>query len=155
MFGFEQAWWLVVPSALIGLGFLLYRSGLDFDAEQQRFRVFFTVFGIKVGKWEPLSAYPDLVVLRSKKKSSDEYLEDEIPSYSSDTWVEYELYLASPNHFKLILVNHYDDKMAAYHAAEDLLSFMGCQLVQYNPGRRRPRKLLSVQNGKLVLDDPV
>lgn len=152
MLGIGQEWWGAMICGLIGLGFLFYRTGLAFDVSKRRFRTFFTVYGIKLGRWEKLSDYPDLVVLRSKKKYSEEELDGEIPTYGDSSWIEYELYLASPNHFNLILINSYEDKMTSYHAAEDLVSLIGCELVQYNPGQRRRRKLLSVQNGELILD---
>ena len=123
----------------IGLAIVISYSGIIIDLEKNRYKNYVWVFGLKIGKWNELNNYRDLLVLRRKSSTGYNLRGMTMQSLSS---VEYELLFANSNHIHQILICKYNDKEAAYEEAGKLEYLTQRELVQYNPSMRNPRKKL-------------
>lgn len=125
----------------LGLGLVLVSEGVQIDPKQERYRQYFQVFMIKLGKWNPYTSNNDILCLRSREKhvGYSEKMEADI-EFSGP--VKYEVYLADRNHFHLTLLKSSSSNLDAEYEADYIAEQLGLKWVQYNPGRRRPGKIL-------------
>lgn len=125
---------------ITGLAIVLAHSGVLLDMESRRVKVYTWVLFFKIGTWEPLSDYPDVLALRRKRSYG--YSLRGIGPYQMGSEVTYEVLLGNHNHMDNLLVSRKDTEAEAYALARELAATTGSEFVQFNPGRQRKRKLL-------------
>ncbi|MEO0468200.1 MAG: hypothetical protein AAF206_01165 [Bacteroidota bacterium] len=135
--------WGPIITIIISIAMIVNACGMQVDPTEGRFRVYQKVLGIQFGRWEKLSNYPDILVLRSNKRQQHGL--NGISGYQSAVYTDHEVYLANPNHFQLIMVKKLKTSEAAWEIAHELSQLTGQEIVQYNPGRKRPRVILANQ----------
>lgn len=122
-------------------------EGIQLDIHKKRFRYYLHVLFLKIGIWKSWETYTDLILLRSKTRSS--VMTDQGYVLERASTAVYEIYMASPNHFDLILLK----KVLSKHKAEQDVDRLAVQMklpwIQYNPGRRRPREVLGGLDHKM------
>jgi len=125
----------------LGLGFILVSEGVQIDPKRKKYRQYFQVFMIKLGRWNSFTISNDILCLRSREKhvAYSENIEADIEFAGP---VKYEVYLADRNHFNMTLLKSFKSNLDAEYTSDLLAEQLGLQWVQYNPGRRRPRKIL-------------
>lgn len=133
---------------LLAIAALLLFSveGIQLDTEKKRFRYYLHILFLKIGIWKSWESYTDLILLRSKTRSS--VMTDLGYVIESANTAVYEIYMASPNHFELILLKKVLSRHDAEHDVDQLSAQMDLPWVQYNPGRRNRREVL----GGLVME---
>ena len=124
----------LIPMLLGGL-MVFTQDGIQIDPIRKRLKNYTSVFGIAFGKWEQLKTYPYLIVLRSKQKLVVRGGPMNTMEVSSRDAYKYDLFLASRNHLKRVMVGSYPGKDRAYTYGEGLAGQLGIQLVRYNPGK--------------------
>ena len=132
-----------IEAALIslpGIIILLSHVGVLIDPERRRIKEYVWAFFVKFGRWQVLGEGTDILVLQKKRTLG--YNLRGIGPYFRTKESTYEIYFATPNHLSKVLVCRKYDKEQAYEEARKIGNLMGCELVAYNPGRRRPRKVL-------------
>lgn len=125
---------------ITGLAIVLAHSGVLLDMENRRVKEYTWVMFFKIGTWEPLSTYPDVLVLRRKRSFGHNVRG--IGSYQTRTEVGYEVLLGNYNHLNNLLVSRKETEAEAYALARELVATTGAEFVQFNPGRQWKRKLL-------------
>ncbi|MEO0468202.1 MAG: hypothetical protein AAF206_01175 [Bacteroidota bacterium] len=152
LFSGSYAW--AIGLSLVGSFLLFNAAGTEIDPEGQRIRVYQRFFGFPFGKWEPLTKYPDVLVLTAKASKDKITLATVVEvifiltASLIPSWVqpefrkEYEVCFANHNHFQQIFVKKFREKDQALRFAEVLASQTGTELVMYNPGKKKPRTKL-------------
>ena len=145
--------WAVEMVKLGGMSWLVWK-GLEIDEANLRLRNFVFILGVREGSWAFLERYPDLLLLRDQSPTDRDPLntlvkiatEDTFRGFKADEYHKQELYLANASHLDLRLVQSFHKRSAAKELAKELISGFGMELVQYNPGQKRPRKVLDLDN---------
>lgn len=133
---------LVVP---MGLGIITFSHGALIDPGRNRYKHYLSFFGVKLGRWQSCERYPDLVILRQVKNFESRIPLNVLASLSI-SHTDYEIYLASPRHLDLVLLDICHDPAEADKRAHLLAQDLGKNFMQYNPGRRKKPQALS--NGR-------
>ena len=129
---------------VVGILVTTLKEGIIIDPVERWYQYYFSVLSIKFGGRKNLDSYTDILCLRYKKKYSlyTEYQGEK----EMDGGVRHEIYLASPNHLNMILIKTANSNVDAEAKAHELGQQLGLEWVQYNPGARRPRKVLGGKN---------
>lgn len=136
---------------VIGIIGCTIREGILIDPVENWYKYYFRLGFINLGVRKKLDTYQDILCLRYKKKVS-RYTENQ-GEIERDAGVQYEVYLASPNHFDMILVHTSKSNIEAEEKAHILGQDLGMEWVQYNPGGRRPRKVLGGSRVQVPISD--
>lgn len=127
----------VLGIGVTGLGCIpaFLREGIIVSPPLNQVKSYWGVFGLKFGKWQSLSKYKYLVILRSQTKySSTGGVRVPLPEMSR-TEVSYDLYIMSANHLKRIMLTTFTDQKDALEMARDLSEDLSLEFVKYNPGK--------------------
>ncbi|MEL6675527.1 MAG: hypothetical protein AAFR61_25190 [Bacteroidota bacterium] len=142
-------WWVCAIIGLAGLAFLFAFNGIKIDTQNRRFKTYVSYLGIRMGRWESLDQYPDMVVLRRKQKAKGAQSmligdPQDMDHSEALATITYEVQLASRNHINRIGI--YSESSAhkekVYAKAREIAQKSGIELVRFNPGMRYPRKVL-------------
>jgi len=102
---------------LIIVGLLLFAvEGIQIDIKRKRFRYYLYVLFFKIGIWKSWESYTDLILLRSKTRSS--VMTDQGYVLERANTAIYEIYKASPNHFDLVMLKKFISNHDAEHDAD-------------------------------------
>ncbi|MDW3650933.1 MAG: hypothetical protein R8P61_27900 [Bacteroidia bacterium] len=119
---------------VLGLGLLLSRTGVKVDPGGDRYKYYFRFLALTFGSWKSLKTYGEVVLLRSKyQKQKARYRPEN---------VVYNLYLGTQNHLKLLFISSIQSLEKAELEALQLALLFKRDWVEYNPGFRRPRRIL-------------
>ena len=117
--------------------------GIEIDIQQNRFREYGSMYGIKKGEWKSLDKVPFITVLRGRTGMT---VYSRSNRATSDIDDRYEVYLLNQSHRAKILVQRFDSKKQALTYAEKLAVKLEKKIVQYSPAvsektqsRRRTR----------------
>ena len=137
--GFEWFWMILL---FIPGGALVFSwSGIIIDLQKNQLKRYSWVYFFKIGKWENLDRYPDILVMRSNESRG--YGSNGLPSmWVVSGIVTYWVELASHNHISRVLVKQFNNKEQAYLFARELSSLTCRDWVRYNPGKRNNRQVL-------------
>ena len=128
--------WLALFVLPVGLGIITFRQGIQLQPDTQRYRHYFQTLGVKLGKWESYEGYPDLVMLHQRKDYEGRFPLNIIQNLRQ-SHTHYELYLASPRHFDLVLIDVQHDAQKAEQHARRLAQDLDLHYMRYNPGQRK------------------
>ncbi|MEL6250599.1 MAG: hypothetical protein AAFR87_01205 [Bacteroidota bacterium] len=119
---------------ILGLGFLLSRTGVKIDPARDRYKYYFNFLALTFGNWKSLNSYGEVVLLRSKYQQKKARFQPEK--------VVYDLYMGTQNHLKLLFISSIQSSEEAELEAMQLALLFKRDWVEYNPGFRRPRRIL-------------
>ena len=141
-FGLMLDWilWGMIP-IMLGLGMVMSYSGVQLDPQARKVKDYTWTWFMKLGKWQSLKGYNDVIVLRSKKTFSFG-MHGGYGASMEASQVDYEVFIVNGNHFSRILICRKRNQDAAYREARTIATKMDCELVRYNPGRKRRRVVL-------------
>lgn len=128
--------WIALFVVPVGLGIVTFQQGIQLDPATKRYRHYFQTLGIKLGKWHSYEGYPDLVLLHQRKDYRGRFPLNVLMNLRQ-SHTHFEIYLASPRHFELVLVDLQHDARKAERQAQRLAQDLGVNYMRYNPGRRR------------------
>lgn len=151
--GFELGWGMI----LLGLLPFGVTSGSQIDTSSGRIRSYTSILGKKVGQWEHLQAYPEVVML-SKRKSfgmgavyqpglrsvGPRGLLTRTSQYKTESGKHYvyEIYAADEKHMGMILLAQVYRKDLAEEFIRAILNSTNLSWVSYSPYGRFPKKKL-------------
>lgn len=124
----------------IGALILFTLQGVEINPKEKKYRYYLRVFFLKLGMWKSYASFTDLILLRHKASNARPMNSGKEVLGSGK--VVYEIYLAHPNHFTMVLIKKTPTQADGEHDADELARQLGVEWVQYNPGRRKPRKIL-------------
>lgn len=104
--------------------------GSEIDTKNQKFREYGSMFGVKRGKWENLSAMPFIGVFKSK---SGYLIYSRTSMSTTDFDNHYEVCLMTASHRKRIVVQKFKTKNDALNFAHFLENRIDSKLMEYNP----------------------
>lgn len=117
---------------LIPLGVLIYflEQGAEFKPKEKLYRHYVGIFGLNLGKWKSYEAYKDLAYLAARVTTST----SSRVSTTSQTEVQHNLFLLTPNHRSKVLAYVYKDKHAVNELKpEELAESLGVKYTTYAP----------------------
>lgn len=126
---------------ILGIHLFFTTHGVRIDPNLRRVKQYVRFALFRLGSWQKYTETNDILCIRSKEKHNV-YDETRGHDRSVSLSVKYEIYLADRNHFNLTLLRSFSSDAEAEYEADILADQMGLPWVQYNPGRRMPRKVL-------------
>lgn len=98
------------------------------------------VFGIYLGKWEPLEPYCELTILQRRISQKIQSSGNVTSTTTSNTY--FDIYLLNPNHRKKWHMARFKDSELAKAARDDISRKLDMKVVAYNPEplASRPRR---------------
>ena len=139
----EVPFGLVVAPVIIAFAFIFGNKGTDISLSKNKIRHFLAFGKLKIGRWESIGPYTDIIILR-QKKSYVEYADHATKLIElKRSFYDYEIYLASPNHYNLFMVCKFENQESAYKTARRLALQLDREWVAYNPGKQYLRKVLA------------
>lgn len=130
---------LLVP---VGLLFATSVNGVLLDPTSRRMKQYTRYFGVKAGNWEPVSPYPDLVILRRRLKSeATSYWSGSRGEISDNTY--FDVCLADQSHRKKIEIVRLKGEDIARKKADEIAAAFGLEVKPYSPvisARSRARR---------------
>ena len=135
----EFTWWM---GALVVLGVLLLciRKGLQIDVSNRKWREYYSLFGLKEGKWSSLNRFAGILLLQPLP--SKILTDSGMYVGKTNTDGQYEIMLANHNHLYRLSVDVFRDHETAMAAVKRLADATGFSYVRYNPKNRRPREVM-------------
>ncbi|MFK7921693.1 MAG: hypothetical protein AB8H47_07030 [Bacteroidia bacterium] len=111
------------------------QEGIIVSPSLNQVKSYWGILGLKFGKWQSLTKYKYLVILRSQTKyASTGGVRVPLPEMSR-TEVSYDLYIMSANHLKRIMLTTFTDQKDALEMVRDLSEDLNLEFVKYNPGQ--------------------
>lgn len=126
---------------ILALGLCFSCGGIKLDPEKKRYKNYFSLLWANLGFWKSLDTYKELVLLRGKPYKP--YSLFDKPENPSQSEIIYELHLSSADHLNLLMVKQVCSREKAEENAKLFARIMRIDWVKYNPGNRRPRKVLA------------
>ncbi len=136
---------LFLVSSLVILFFSLnkvfQREGIEFDLEQNSFRLFKKNFLKETFDWKPLSEYTSLVILsKTGKKTLGNYdLTSSIPVVNFKVMI-HELYIMKKDHIKRQFIVNYKNHQKVLELAQKLENLTNLKIETYSPTTSRKRR---------------
>ena len=115
---------------LLGVFLSLTHYGVKLDTANKRLKQYFSVFGIRTGKWEDVYLYPYLCIMKSNT-SYTAYGQTSIGSTYSDT--SFDVYILDKTHRNKIKLQTFSDQEKALANAKALAQKVGIEYTIYNP----------------------
>lgn len=113
---------------VIGVGLILFglyigfsTTGTIIDLNAKRFKVYSSIFGIRIGEWSPLKKYPFVTMILNKKKSRRK----KVPIYN--------VCLIDRMHKKAIVLESGQDKEKLKEDLVEIAQKLNVELVTYDP----------------------
>lgn len=124
---------------LVAFLFFFGNQGASIDTHDKKVRHYLGLGRWRIGKWENLENYPDIVLFKQKKGLIANLDVNDV----KQSFYDYEVYLASPNHFHLFMICQFQDEEKAHNEAKRLAFQLDKEWVAYNPGARYARRVLA------------
>jgi hypothetical protein len=131
---------LIFSIVLIGLPILamaIYYVGTEIDVERSRIREYGSLFGLRRGKWKPITPYMAIVIL-GKRRVSTMYSRGQVALDQAEQ--NHDVTLVDATHRKKFLLKASDSVEEARVLAEQVANFTGFPIERYAPrqiGERR------------------
>lgn len=127
----------IMESPLLGIGTALAGSfiwsgsyGIQIDVEQNKFREYASIFGIKYGEWKSLEKTPFISVVKGRSGMTVYSRSNRSTSVIDD---RYEVCLLNNSHRTRIVIQKLEGKSQAMEYANQIASKLGKNVVQFNP----------------------
>ncbi|WNJ19707.1 hypothetical protein [Pontibacter sp. G13] len=144
-FGFPSSWksLYLIPILYPAIAMMAAHTRVQIDPIKRRIKVYTWIPLFKLGLWRSLDGHEDLFILKRKLSTgkNGHISGQEIGSLEGD-WHEYEICLAKPHHFTPYLLYRSEDQEEVYRIVRDLVEQLGCEWVEFNPGRKNRRKVI-------------
>ena len=131
---------LIVPMLIgslilaFGVYMLTGTSGVEINYSKNIFKEYYTIIGIKFGKWVSLDPYPFLSIMSANKSNNASDITGLNKTVVSD--LAYGIYLLNNSHRKKVLLKRTPQIMdQTVLEAEKIAELTGKELMKYNPRR--------------------
>lgn len=130
---------------IVGVFFLLFGAFFNFsvggrqiNCVSRQYRDYLSIFGSKVGSWEPLGDYPYIAAMRNME-SQQTFMVPTTQS-TSETNLYFEITLLSESHRQKFLLKRFDNKEKAKAELELFGSMLNLEVTEYSPATSRRRR---------------
>ncbi len=119
------------------------KSGIQIDPNHKTYRSYNYLWGLKQGKWKPLSSYSGMTLLRNKIETSAFSRSNRKAVTSSNSF--YEITLLDTSHRNKLCIKRIRDRVIAISDLKELSELLELPVVKYKPHIRKP-KLKSIKD---------
>lgn len=126
-----------IQTPLLGIGLALIGSfiwsssyGIQINVDQNKFREYASMFGIKYGEWKALEKTPFISVVKGRSGMTVYSRSNRSTSVIDD---RYEVCLLNNSHRKRVVIQKFEDKSKALEYANQIASKLDKSVVQFNP----------------------
>lgn len=127
----------LIDLSFVALGLILFGTfmwssnyGVQIDQNNNRFREYGSIFGIKSGKWYPLDKLPFISIMKARD-GLIMYSMINQPTKAIDD--RFGVYLLSESHRKKVLLKKFEDRDLAKEYSIQMTTKLNKELVQFNP----------------------
>jgi hypothetical protein len=127
----------IMESPILGIGIALAGSfiwsgsyGIQIDVEQNKFREYASMFGIKYGEWKSLEKTPFISVVKGRSGMTVYSRSNRSTSVIDN---RFEVCLLNSSHRTRVVIQKFKDKSQAMEYANEIASKLNKSVVQYNP----------------------
>jgi hypothetical protein len=126
-----------IENPLLGAGIVLLGSfmwsssyGIQIDVEQNKFREYASIFGIKYGEWKSLDKTPFISIVKGRSGMTVYSRSNRSTSVVDD---RYEVCLLNNSHRARVVIQKFENKNTAMNYANEIASKLDKTVVQFNP----------------------
>ena len=128
---------LIILGLALGLSF----SGVLIDTKNKKIKIYTWILFFKVGFWDTIDDYQDILVLR-KKRTFRMGRHGDHGADVSTSQVDFEIFLARKNHIDKVLIARKSNYEKAANIAREIADQLNFEWVKFNPAGRKVRKVM-------------